>query len=54
MMELPELAAVPNERRWAVKILRESERAGGRRYSMTVLAMAKRALGIGLNVGEGA
>lgn len=42
MMELPDLSSVPNER------------PGGRRFSMTVLSMAKRALGIGLNVGEGA
>jgi len=54
MMELPDLSSVPNERRWAVKILLENERPGGRRFSMAVLSMAKRALGIGLNVGEGA
>ena len=53
MIELPDFSSVPNERRWALRILRENERPGGRRYSMTVLSMAKRALGIGLNAGEG-
>ncbi|MVW80196.1 hypothetical protein [Bordetella sp. 02P26C-1] len=37
---------------WAEKILAEHERKGGQRYSASVLAMAKRALGIELNAGE--
>ncbi|MGE8567512.1 MAG: hypothetical protein ACN6PV_13660 [Achromobacter sp.] len=54
MIDLPELPSVLPARRWALKILQENERPGGRRYSMTVLSMAKRALGIDLNVGESA
>ncbi|WP_156524690.1 hypothetical protein [Achromobacter ruhlandii] len=52
MIDLPEASAVPSERRWALKILQEHQRKGGKRYAITVLVMAKRALGLKLNVGE--
>lgn len=52
MMALPEVTAVPAGRRWALKILHEQQRKGGKRYAITVLVMAKRALGLELNVGE--
>ncbi len=52
MTLLPEASAVPNERRWALKILQEHQRKGGKRYAITVLVMAKRALGLDLNAGE--
>lgn len=54
MMDLPEVTAVPAGRRWALKILQEQQRTGGKRYAITVLVMAKRALGLELNVGEAA
>lgn len=41
-----------DQREWAKKVVTEHERKGGRKASLTVLAMAKRALGIELNPGE--
>ncbi|WP_454691149.1 hypothetical protein [Achromobacter aloeverae] len=35
-----------DDKRWARKILAEQERKGGQRYSITVIAWAKRALGL--------
>lgn len=40
------------ERGWAADIIAEHERKGGRKATVTVLAMAKRALGIELKPGE--
>lgn len=52
MSGLPAWDDVDRSRRWALKILTENERKGGKRYAVTVLIMAKRALGLPLNVGE--
>ncbi|MFY4006012.1 hypothetical protein [Achromobacter denitrificans] len=52
MIDLPEATTVLSERRWALKILQEHQRKGGKRYSITVLVMAKRALGLDLSAGE--
>ncbi|OZI39017.1 hypothetical protein CEG14_05635 [Bordetella genomosp. 1] len=43
-----------NQREWANRILAEHARKGGRRCSITVLAMAKRAAGVELTEGEAA
>ncbi|OWT69227.1 MULTISPECIES: hypothetical protein [unclassified Achromobacter] len=48
------LTAKPQGTAWANKILAEHDRKGGKRYSLTVVAMAKRALGMELNAGEAA
>ncbi|CUI41525.1 hypothetical protein [Achromobacter xylosoxidans] len=52
MSALPAWDEVEPSRRWALKILAENERKGGKRYAITVLIMAKKALGLALNAGE--
>lgn len=54
MNAVPDISTISPAKRWAVRLLAEHQRKGGKRYALAVLVMAKRALGIELNEGEGA